>query len=284
MSKDKKWYQFQEDICKHFQSIGVEAATNVTVQGVRTKHDIDVLVQTKYLGEDLTWVIEAKHWKSNVPKEKVLALRTIADDIGADKGFIISLSGFQTGAIEAAQSSNISLKTFEELKEATSALIEDSILSGYEERARLLDKKYWSHSKYVRREYDLRPELCDNSLRFSGADVLSRVAYALGNAKRQAYPIHVGTSYSRKAGEDIVNNFQELQNWLNLNLNLLDYELMRAEYLMMKNEDFKPDLDRLNPDYERTSLFQERLKALTSDNPELKKLWFPFESFKEESK
>ena len=284
MSKDKKWYQFQEDICKHFQSIGAEAATNVTVQGVRTKHDIDVLVQTKYLGEDLTWVIEAKHWKCNVPKEKVLALRTIVDDIGADKGFIISLSGFQAGAIEAAQSSNISLKTFEELKEATSALIEDSILSGYEERARLLDKKYWSHSKYVRREYDLRPELCDNSLRFSGADVLSRVAYALGNAKRQTYPIHVGTSYSRKAGEDIVNNFQELQNWLNLNLNLLDYELMRAEYLMMKNEDFKPDLVRLNPDYERTSLFQERLKALTSDNPELKKLWFPFESFNEESK
>ena len=49
----KEWFKFQEVICDYFKSIGAEAKTNVSVQGVRTSHDIDILVKTKFLGEDL---------------------------------------------------------------------------------------------------------------------------------------------------------------------------------------------------------------------------------------
>ena len=117
MSNYPEWYNFQEEICDYFNSIGANAKTNQTVQGVRTKHDIDVLVKTKFLGEDVVWIIEAKDWQTNIPKEKVLALRTIVDDIGADRGFIISQKGFQSGAYEASQNTNIKLKTFQELKQ-----------------------------------------------------------------------------------------------------------------------------------------------------------------------
>lgn len=58
----KEWFKFQEVICDYFKSIGAEAKTNVSVQGVRTSHDIDILVKTKFLGEDLLWIIEAKKW------------------------------------------------------------------------------------------------------------------------------------------------------------------------------------------------------------------------------
>ena len=119
MGKSSNWYNFQEEICAYFNSIGTDAKTNQTIQGVRTRHDIDVFVKTKFLGEDMIWIIEAKDWQTNIPKEKVLALRTIVDDIGADRGFIISQKGFQSGAYEASQNTNIKLKTFQELKQTT---------------------------------------------------------------------------------------------------------------------------------------------------------------------
>ncbi len=244
----RDWYNFQEEICAHFISIGAEAKTNQTVQGVRTKHDIDILVTTKFLGEDLIWIIEAKQWKSNVPKEKVLALRAIIDDVGADRGFIISEIGFQSGAYEAANNTNIKLKTFNELKKTTSELVQEEILKNYNNRAALLSKKYWSHSKQIRQQYNLRPELGDLSLYFSGAALLSIVFGAIDCAEKNIYPLNVNTHYEKKAGNDTVENFQQLRNWLDLNLNLLDNEILNAEYLMMKNGDFKPDIERLNPD------------------------------------
>ncbi len=122
------WYQFQEVICEHFRGLGADAQTNVTVTGVRTKHDVDILVKTKFLGQDITWVVEAKYWNSKVNKSHVLALRTIVDDVGADKGFIVSKLGFQSGALEAAKSSNVKLKTFDELKAETKDMVEAEII------------------------------------------------------------------------------------------------------------------------------------------------------------
>jgi hypothetical protein len=54
---------------------------------VRTTHDIDILVKTKFLGHDILWIVEAKKWKSKVNKLQVLGLRTIVEDVGADRGF-----------------------------------------------------------------------------------------------------------------------------------------------------------------------------------------------------
>lgn len=265
MSENADWYKFQEEICAYFNSIGAEAKTNQSVQGVRTSHDIDILVKTKFLGEDLTWVIEAKNWKTRVPKEKVLALRTIVDDIGADRGFIVSLSGFQSGAFEAAENSNVKLRTIEELKQLTSELIEDEILKGYKDRARLLNKRYWAHKKSVRKDYGLRPEIGDNRLIFSGAALLGVVQMAILQAEQKEYPINVDTCYEKKSGSDVVNNFQQLRNWLNLNLNLLDYEILQAEYRMMKNGDFNPNVERLNPHAEQDPEAIQRLETMVKN-------------------
>ena len=103
MSETPEWYNFQEDICNYFRSLGATAETNVSIQGVRTTHDIDILVKTKFLGHDILWIVEAKKWKSKVNKLQVLGLRTIVEDVGADRGFIISENGFQSGAIDSAK-------------------------------------------------------------------------------------------------------------------------------------------------------------------------------------
>lgn len=242
MEESPEWYQFQEEICNYFRSLGAEANTNVTVQGVRTNHDVDILVKTKFLGQSIVWVVEAKKWKSKVNKLQVLGLRTIVDDIGADKGFIISEKGFQSGAEESTHKTNIQLMTYAELKTLTKELIQSEIIQTYKERLVLLENRYWSHSKKVRQKYGLRGEIWDYPINFSGHSLLLTAHLAINSALENEYPIDLETYSVEKKGLLIANSFQELTNWLNLNLNFLDEKILNAEIEMIKNGDFNPDL------------------------------------------
>lgn len=246
MNKESEWFKFQEKICTHFKSIGAIAQTNVTVQGVRTTHDIDILVNTKFLGQNLTWIVEAKKWKSKVNKLHVLGLRTIVDDIGADRGFIISQKGFQSGAIEAAHKSNIRLISFDELVKQTNELIQTEIIKTYKKRLILIEHRYWSHNKRIRIKYGLRGEIWDFPVNFSGNHLLMTAHWAIKSAEENEFPIDLETYLAEKQGELIANNFQELVNWLNLNLNFIDEKILNAEILMIKNGDFHPDLFQRN--------------------------------------
>ncbi len=60
----KAWKQYQEDAATYFRSLGLNASTDVTVKGVRSNHDIDVLVTSHYVGFDVTWIVECKCWKT----------------------------------------------------------------------------------------------------------------------------------------------------------------------------------------------------------------------------
>lgn len=185
----KKWFDFQERIKNHFVNLGAEAKTNVRVRGVRTSHDVDVYVQTRYLGEDLVWLVEAKYWKSKVTKNHILAFRTIVDDIGADRGFIVSKVGFQQGAMDAANKTNIKLKTFKELVSDTRGFAESEILRTYRERINLLEDRYWSHPKRIRIEYGLRHDVIDNVFTFTGQELLATARNAIMAAEERNYPI-----------------------------------------------------------------------------------------------
>ena len=110
-----EWSDYQEEVAKFFRSMGLQADTNVTLKGVRTSHDIDVVVRTNHVGFDLLWLVECKHWKTAVSKLHVLALREIVSDLGADRGILMSESGFQSGAQEAAQLTNVQLTSLAEL-------------------------------------------------------------------------------------------------------------------------------------------------------------------------
>lgn len=246
MSKSKDWFNFQEDIAEHFRSLGVHAETNKTIKGIRTEHDIDVYVSSKYLCTDIKWVIEAKYWKSKVSKEKVLALRTIVDDIGADKGFIISQAGFQSGAYEASENSNIDLFTYEQLLESTSFEVHGLILNTFSQRVRLLELRYYSHSKINRIKYKLRNDLLEYPIQFSGNLLINILFDAIDEGKKLNYPIFFPQYMIDRMGEQKAENFAELINWLNLNLNWFDEKILTAEYQMIKNNDFAPDIVEVN--------------------------------------
>ena len=53
------WKDYQEKAADFFRSLGLDAEADVTIQGARTKHDIDVLVKSHYAGFDVTWLSNA---------------------------------------------------------------------------------------------------------------------------------------------------------------------------------------------------------------------------------
>lgn len=234
------WYSFQEEIKDFFISIGAEASTNISIPGVRTSHDVDVSIKIKFLGEDLNWLIEAKHWNSKVKKSQVLAFRSIVEDIGADRGFVISKVGFQSGAFEAAKNTNIRLKTFDELKIDSKEFVEAEILKSYTKRINLIEDRYWSHSKSVRIKYELRHEVASYPIKFIGQQLLATARVAILSALDKMYPIDLETYLEEKRGELMAHNFQQLINWLNLNLNYFDEKLLVAEWRMHKNGEYNP--------------------------------------------
>ncbi|SRX76388.1 restriction endonuclease [Aequorivita antarctica] len=111
------WKEYQEKIAEIFRSIGAVAITDYKVNGARGKHAIDVWVSIKKFGVSVSWVCECKLWNSPIPKEKVLTLYEIAKDVGADRGFLFSESGFQSGAIRSTKNTNITLISIDELEE-----------------------------------------------------------------------------------------------------------------------------------------------------------------------
>lgn len=107
------WKELQDDVALFLNQSGYHAISPCTIETVRGKVEVDVFVESP---DELVKkiVCECKFWNSPVPKEKVHAFRTVVQDSGASLGLLISQAGFQSGAIEAANLSNVRLVTWKE--------------------------------------------------------------------------------------------------------------------------------------------------------------------------
>jgi hypothetical protein len=72
-------------------------------------HEIDLSYTTQSAGADVLVLVECKAYRRPVPVEDVLTLAERVDDIGANKGILVSLSGFDPGAIRIAKGRGIAL-------------------------------------------------------------------------------------------------------------------------------------------------------------------------------
>lgn len=184
----KPWKQYQESTADYFRSIGLEAKTDVSVKGVRTNHDIDVFVTSHFDEFDVKWIIECKLWHSPVNKLHVLALREIVTDIGADRGILLSESGFQSGSYEAAQMTNIQLTSLANLKSSSSKKIYAMRFGELLERVISCKDRYWNLSKSVRIEYCLRPEFYEHE--FYGDSIIKYLSDVLSRSLKNDFPIY----------------------------------------------------------------------------------------------
>ena len=112
------WRRYQEETAEFFRSLGCEADVEAKVLGARAEHRIDVWVRFNKFGIETKWVIECKYWNSSVTKEKVLALQRVVEDVGADRGILVSTAKYQRGAVRVAEKTNITLTNLDELKES----------------------------------------------------------------------------------------------------------------------------------------------------------------------
>lgn len=181
------WYDYQEETAAFFRSLGLEAQTNVTVQGVRTQHDIDVLVKMHHVGFEVIWVVECKQWKSKVSKLHVLGLRNIVQEIGADRGILLCEAGFQSGAIEASRLTNVVVTSLANVMQSAENEVYSLRIRELLERIEASRERYWKIPKSKRIKHGLRQYLGDTG--YSAFLVLHAADEIMGKVIRGAYPI-----------------------------------------------------------------------------------------------
>jgi len=93
-----------------FEEKGYKVLHNVKRKGRSgVEHQIDVLAQYVTPLYTSTAVIEAKSYDTPIDKDRVMKLIQIVDDIGADRGIIVTTSEFTPSAIKTAEGHNIDL-------------------------------------------------------------------------------------------------------------------------------------------------------------------------------
>jgi restriction system protein len=92
------WRDYQESAAHFFRVLGMDASVGERLTGARGHHDVDVVVRASRAGiehiEQL-WIVECKLWRRSVDKLYVAALVSIVQDVGADRGFLLSETGFR---------------------------------------------------------------------------------------------------------------------------------------------------------------------------------------------
>lgn len=175
MTQNVPWKDYQEEAALFFRKLGFDAKTDEKVMGARGQHAIDVWVTGHVHNIPFSWAVECKHWKSRVPKEKVLTLLSIVQDVGADRGFMLSENGFQSGASKSSVQTNISLSSLKELHDIVNeSLVEDALqrlLWRVFKLKRLLQKAHKKSGDYFSKYMEPLGQLC--FLEYSIYDVQS---------------------------------------------------------------------------------------------------------------
>ena len=123
-----KWRKYQHHVAELFRALGFEAKVEERLNGARGMHDIDVVTRFTIAGVSVLWIVECKLWKASVQKEQAMTLAQIAQDVGADRAFLLSESGFQAGALKSVRNSNVTLTSLQDLTEAAQEHLQKTVL------------------------------------------------------------------------------------------------------------------------------------------------------------
>lgn len=136
------WKDLQVLVYKLFSQLGYVSELEKKIQSVRSTIEIDVYAERRVYGYDSEKIIvECKNWKNNIPQEVVHSVRTVAEDIGANKAYIIAKTGFQKGAKNAINNTVVKLFTLKEfINSITEEWVSQFKVEYYKELRKL--KKY----------------------------------------------------------------------------------------------------------------------------------------------
>src|SRR6266404_5861273 len=118
VGQDPKWRIFERVIAgiQKLTDFGATVIHNDRIKGLATRRmrQIDVSVRFKQAQSEYLLIVECKLSKRKVSVDKVEAFITNMPDVGADRALMVTNTGYQTGAVEAARAHNIDLRTLTE--------------------------------------------------------------------------------------------------------------------------------------------------------------------------
>jgi restriction system protein len=112
------WKQLQNEVGSILEQCGFSVQVEKKVDTARGEAVLDVYAEETVKGRKYSIVCECKYWKSRIPQTVIHSFRTILNDTGANVGYIVSLKGFQPGAVKAANYANLELVTWEGFQKA----------------------------------------------------------------------------------------------------------------------------------------------------------------------
>lgn len=92
------------------KALNIDVQHDITFQGKTTSHQIDVYWEFELGGIKYRAIIQAKNWQNKVKQSDMLTFVGVLNDLpSGTKGIYVSLSGYQSGAINVAKAHGISL-------------------------------------------------------------------------------------------------------------------------------------------------------------------------------
>jgi len=116
-SMPSDWRDLQNRVARILVECGFEVEVEKSIQVARGCVEVDVHATDRGHRPVTTYLYECKHWQRAVPKAVVHAFRTVVADYGANWGLVVSSGGFQSGAFEAAENTNVRLVDWSEFQE-----------------------------------------------------------------------------------------------------------------------------------------------------------------------
>lgn len=129
----------------------------------------------------------------------------------------MSESGFQAGAHEAAQLTNVQLASLEEFRQSAASDLAMVRLRELQDRVDECSERYWKLDKEFRIEQGLRPDVGRRD--YSATQVMEAVSQAVSAAIRGKYPIepqvlsrrmHPGLKLDAASPEELIANAEPL--------------------------------------------------------------------------
>jgi len=103
------WQDLQNEVGRILAECGFVVQIEHPLPLARGQADIDVYAEENINGRRYVLLCECKFWKAAIPQAVIHSFRTVTTDAGANVGYIISLNGFQAGALQAVEQTNIKL-------------------------------------------------------------------------------------------------------------------------------------------------------------------------------
>jgi hypothetical protein len=176
------WQELELMVSQAFDEMGYESHRNEEISTVRGKVKVDVHAIKRSNPIPTHVLCECKYWNKPVDQSVIYSFRSICSDIGAHYGLIISKKGFQSGAGDSRQHTNIHLLSFEEFQ----ATFFSEWRSG-------ISMRFVQMSDVLLPLIPMNPNFTDDAIlqeRFSSVDTFEKYAIFFGSRRFTDYFIH----------------------------------------------------------------------------------------------